>query len=130
MGHVPPTLSELSLHEYGNFSKQGISHPFSLRDSYVPLQKTADELPFTNYTPGFADVIDYIWYSTNTLEVVSLLGPPDPEHLKRVPAFPNYHFPADHIQIMAEFVIKARKDSKKIVEPDFGPSSGGGGRSR
>ena len=126
-GHVSERLSELSSHEYGNFSKQGIHHPFSLRDAYAPLHGTADELPFTNYTPGFADVIDYIWYSTNTLEVVSLLGPPDAEHLKRVPAFPNYHFPADHIQIMAEFLVKGRKE-KKVIEPDFGSSSGGRNR--
>jgi CCR4-NOT transcription complex subunit 6 len=86
-------------------------------------------MPFTNYTPGFADVIDYIWYSTNTLEVVDVLGPPDPAYLKRVPAFPNWHFPADHIQIMSEFVIKGRKDKKHVAErePDFG---NGGGPSR
>jgi len=49
-GHVEPTLPELSSHEYGNFSKQGIGHPFSLRDAYAPLHGTADELPFTNYS--------------------------------------------------------------------------------
>jgi len=123
-GRAPPDLEELSQHDYGNFSKDGIDHPFSLRDAYSHLQGTADELPFTNYTPGFSDVIDYIWYSTNSLEVVSVLGPPDPEHMKRVPAFPNYHFPADHIQIMAEFTIKPRKEKKVHPEPDFGSGSG------
>jgi CCR4-NOT transcription complex subunit 6 len=124
MGRVPPDHLELSNYQYGNFTKSGIEHPFNLRDAYVPLKRTSDELQFTNYTPGFADVIDYIWYSTNTLEVVELLGPPDPQHLKRVPAFPNYHFPADHIQIMADFVIKGRKDKKLLPEPDFGSGSG------
>jgi CCR4-NOT transcription complex subunit 6 len=128
LGRVPPEHNELADHEYGNFSNDGIQHPFSLRDAYAAVQGTSDELAFTNYTPGFADVIDYIWYSTNTLEVVSLLGPPDAEYLKRVPAFPNYHFPADHIQIMAEFVIKARKDKKNLPEPDFGSGSGDRGR--
>jgi CCR4-NOT transcription complex subunit 6 len=94
-----------------------------MRSAYVHLNGTPDELTFTNYVPGFAEVIDYIWYSTNTLEVVNLLGPPDRDHLKRVPGFPNYHFPADHIQIMAEVVIKARKDKKMVQEPDFGSSS-------
>lgn len=122
-GRIPPDHLEINNYQYGSFTRDGIEHPFSLRDAYAPLKGTPDEMPFTNYTPGFADVIDYLFYSTNTLEVVELLGPPDPEYLKRVPSFPNYHFPADHIQIMAEFVIKARKD-KKAVEPD----SGGGGR--
>jgi CCR4-NOT transcription complex subunit 6 len=116
MGRVPPDHTELTSFHYGSFTRDGIEHPFSLRDSYAPIQNTPDELPFTNYTPGFADVIDYIWYSANTLEVVELLGPPDPTYMKRIPAFPNWHFPADHIQIMSEFVIKNRKDKKQVSE--------------
>lgn len=130
MGRVSPDHRELSSYHYGSFTRDGIEHPFSLRDSYAHIKKTADELPFTNYTPGFADVIDYIWYSTNTLEVIDVLGPPDAAYLKRVPAFPNWHFPADHIQIMSEFVIKGRKDKKHLPEreaPDFGGGSGSRG---
>ena len=111
-GHLAPDHPELAQYQYGNFTRDGIEHPFNLRSSYQHLLGTPDDLPFTNYTPGFAEVIDYIWYSTNTLEVVSVLGAPDSQYLKRVPGFPNYHFPADHIQIMSEFVIKARKDKK------------------
>jgi CCR4-NOT transcription complex subunit 6 len=122
-GRVSPSNSEFGKYQYGNFTRDGVEHPFNLRSAYVHLDGTPDELAFTNYVPGFKEVIDYIFYSTNSLEVVELLGPPDREHLKRVPGFPNYHFPADHIQIMAEFVIKARKDKKMITEPDFGSSS-------
>ncbi len=116
-GHLSGDHEELARYRYGNFTLHGIEHPFNLRSAYQHLQGTPDELLFTNYTPGFADVIDYIWYSTNTLEVVELLGPPDTQYLKRVPGFPNYHFPADHIQIMADFVIKARKDKKGGAGP-------------
>lgn len=129
MGRIPPDHPELATYQYGSFTRDGIEHPFSLRDAYAHIHGTPDELPFTNYTPGFIDTIDYLWYSTNTLEVVDLLGPPDPEYLKRVPAFPSYHFPSDHTQVMAEFVIKARKDKKAITEPDFGPGSGSGDKS-
>ncbi|KAG9253050.1 Endonuclease/exonuclease/phosphatase [Emericellopsis atlantica] len=124
-GHVPPDHPELSKYQYGNFTRDGIEHPFSLRDAYAHTRNTADEMPFTNYTPGFTDVIDYIWYSTNSLEVVSVLGPPDREYLSRIPAFPYWHYPADHIQIMSEFVIKSRKDKKQLQERevDFGGSS-------
>lgn len=125
-GHVPPDHPELVDHQYGSFTRDGIEHPFSLRDSYFPTKNTADQMPFTNYTPGFTDVIDYIWYSNNSLEVVSVLGPPDMDYLSRIPAFPYWHFPADHIQIMSEFVIKSRKESKKHLperEVDFGSSS-------
>ncbi|KAL9943617.1 Glucose-repressible alcohol dehydrogenase transcriptional effector [Verticillium nonalfalfae] len=129
-GRVSPDHKELASFQYGNFTRDGIEHPFSLRDAYAPTHGTPDQLPYTNYTPGFTDVIDYLWFSTNTLEVVDLLGPPDAEYLKRVPAFPHWHFPSDHMQIMAEFVVKARKDKKAIVEPDFGSGSGSGGGKR
>ncbi|KAK4229785.1 glucose-repressible alcohol dehydrogenase transcriptional effector [Podospora fimiseda] len=122
-GHVPPKKSDFGDHQYGSFTRDGVSHPFNMRSAYVHLNNTPDELTFTNYVPNFAEVIDYIWYSTNTLEVVELLGPPDKNHLKRVPGFPNYHFPADHIQIVADFAIKPRKDKKMVIEPDFGSSS-------
>lgn len=125
-GHVPPDHADLSTHQYGSFTRDGIEHPFSLRDSYAHTKNTADQMPFTNYTPGFTDVIDYIWYTTNSLEVVSVLGPPDMDYLSRIPAFPYWHYPADHIQIMSEFVIKGRKESKKHLperEVDFGNSS-------
>ncbi len=121
-GRVGPDHPDFKDHQYGNFTRDGIEHPFSMRSAYVHLNGTPDELTFTNYVPGFAEMIDYIWYSTNTMEVVELLGPPDRQHLKRVPGFPNYHFPSDHIEICAELVIKARKD-KKIPEPDFGSGS-------
>ncbi|KAK4114838.1 hypothetical protein N656DRAFT_704784 [Canariomyces notabilis] len=123
-GRVGPSHNDFGDHQYGSFTRDGVEHPFSMRSAYVHLDGTPDELTFTNYVPGFAEVIDYIWYSTNTLEVVELLGPPDRHHLKRVPGFPNYHFPADHIQIMAELVIKARKDKKMVPEPDFGSGNG------
>lgn len=122
-GRVAPDHPEFGGHQYGSFTTDGVEHPFSMRSAYVHLSNTPDELTFTNYTPAFADVIDYVWYSTNTLEVVELLGPPDKDHMKRVPGFPNYHFPSDHIQISAEFLIKPRKDKKLVQEPDFGSGS-------
>lgn len=110
--------------KYGNFTRDGIQHPFSLRSAYSHLNGTPNELPFTNYTPGFVGVIDYIWYSSNSLEATKLLGPVNSEYLDRVPAFPTWHFPSDHLSLAAEFTVKGsgRKEKKTITEPDFGPS--------
>ncbi|CAG8961853.1 hypothetical protein HYFRA_00014044 [Hymenoscyphus fraxineus] len=122
-GSVKASHRELKEHQYGNFSKHGIEHPFQLRSAYSSIEKTPDRLTFTNYTPSFADVIDHLWYSTNTIELTSLLGSVDPEYMKTVPGFPNHHFPSDHLLIAGEFTIKGRKEKKVHVEPDFGPSS-------
>jgi CCR4-NOT transcription complex subunit 6 len=92
-----------------------MTHPFKLKSAYGAI----GELPFTNYTPDFKDILDYIWYSSNSLHVSALLGEVDKDYLQRVPGFPNYHFPSDHIALLAEFTVKGKKG--KVVEADFGP---------
>jgi CCR4-NOT transcription complex subunit 6 len=115
-GRVSRDHSELGSHQYGLFTQLGIQHPFSLRSAYSVLDGTPDELPFTNYTPGFQGNIDHIWYSTNTLELTALLGPVDPDYMKLVPGFPNYHFPSDHLSLLAEFAVKPVKKENKDID--------------
>jgi len=115
-GSLSHLHEDLGNRRYGNFTRDGMTHPFSLKSSYSHI----GELKFTNYTPTFVGVLDYIWYSTNALQVTGLLGDVDPDYLQRVPGFPNWHFPSDHLPLLVEFAIKSRKD-KKMVEADFGP---------
>lgn len=115
-GTLSNSHTDLGTRKYGNFTRDGMTHPFSLKSAYASI----GELSFTNYTPGFTGVIDYVWYSTNALQVTGLLGEVDKEYLQRVPGFPNYHFPSDHLALLAEFAVKGRKE-KKVVEADFGP---------
>ena len=107
--------SDLSERDYGSFSNS-MSHPFTLKSAYSSI----GELSFTNYTPTFTDVLDYIWYSSNALRVSGLLGEVDKEYLQRVPGFPNFHFPSDHLALMSEFVVTSKK-AGKVVEANFGP---------
>jgi CCR4-NOT transcription complex subunit 6 len=117
-GSLSNSHQELGNQKYGDFTRNGMNHPFSLKSSYAQI----GELPFTNWTPDFRQVIDYIWFSTNTLQVTGLLGQVDPQYMSRVPGFPNYHFPSDHLLLMAEYSVKERKERKQAVEADFGPS--------
>lgn len=114
-GSLSNSHAELGNQKYGDFTRNGMTHPFSLQSSYGKI----GELPFTNWTPDFRQVIDYIWYSTTTLQVAGLLGQVDPTYMSRVPGFPNYHFPSDHLLLMAEYAVKERKE-RKVVEADFG----------
>jgi CCR4-NOT transcription complex subunit 6 len=116
-GSLSNSHQELGNQKYGDFTRNGMNHPFSMKSSYGGI----GELPFTNWTPDFREVIDYIWYSTNSLQVTGLLGQVDQEYMTRVPGFPNYHFPSDHLLLMAEYAVKERKERKQ-VEADFGPS--------
>lgn len=116
-GSLSNSHQDFGTHQYGDLTRNGMNHSFSLKSSYGAI----GELPFTNWTPDFREVIDYIWFSTNTLQVTGLLGQVDPNYMTRVPGFPNYHFPSDHLLLMAEYGVKERKE-RKTVEADFGPS--------
>jgi len=116
-GQLPGGHEDLGEFKYGSFTKDGMKHQFSLKSSYSHI----GELPFTNYTPDFTGVIDYVMYSTNALQVTALLGGVDPEYLQRVPGFPNIHFPSDHLALLSEFVVKGKKEPRKVTEVDFGP---------
>ena len=35
--------------------------------------------------------------------------------MKRVPGFPNYHFPSDHLALWVEYVVKGKKERKQIL---------------
>jgi CCR4-NOT transcription complex subunit 6 len=114
-GRLVEEHPELEKRLYGNLSKVGMTHPFKLKSAYGSI----GELSFTNYTPDFKDILDYVWYTSNTLHVSALLGEVDKDYLSRVPGFPNFHFPSDHVALFAEFTVKGKKG--KVVEADFGP---------
>ncbi|KAK9464638.1 Endonuclease/exonuclease/phosphatase [Lipomyces arxii] len=101
-GSIPGDHPDFQGFKYGKFTDSGISHNFSLKSSYGNI----GELSFTNCTPTFTDVVDYIWYSTNTLSVNGLIGEPDKEYMSKVIGFPNAHFPSDHISLFAQFQFK------------------------
>ncbi|KAK5685909.1 Glucose-repressible alcohol dehydrogenase transcriptional effector [Elasticomyces elasticus] len=123
-GSLPPTHPDLGTQKYGDFTRVGMSHPFSLKSAYANIPSW----PWTNYTPDFREVIDYAWYSTNSLQVSALLGEVDPEYMRTVPGFPNWQHPSDHLALYVEFQVKGRKEARKAVEADFGPSSRQGSR--
>ncbi|KAL8973164.1 MAG: hypothetical protein Q9183_000127 [Haloplaca sp. 2 TL-2023] len=109
-GEVDGDHPDLAKYSYGNFTRDGMRHPFSLKSAY----SGTDELSFTNYTPSYSGVIDYIWFSTNALQVRGVLGDVDRDYLSKVPGMPNHHFPSDHLAIKAEFSVKPRKEVKAV----------------
>jgi len=127
-GILSPDHSDLENRKYGNFTKDGIRHPFALKSAYSAI----GELPFTNYVSNFSGTVDYIWYSNASLGARGLLGQVDPEYTSRVPGFPNLHFPSDHISLMAEFGLKHRRggggaSNSRDTHQDAGEGRGGGG---
>lgn len=123
-GSVASDHEDFMNHNYGNYTSSseggagGPSHKLSLRSAYSGEK----EIPFTNFTPSYAEVIDFIFYSSNSLSVLGLLGGVEKEYMSRVVGFPNAHFPSDHVPILAEFKFQAQKSLPKNA-PNFGSTS-------
>ncbi|KAJ3173512.1 Glucose-repressible alcohol dehydrogenase transcriptional effector [Geranomyces variabilis] len=102
-GRVPQDHVDFGTYSYGPYTSEGLHHKFSLKSAY----SHAGELEFTNFTPRFKGVIDYIWYSTNTLDVSGLLSSIDREYIQRCVGFPNAHHPSDHLPLVVSMRVKA-----------------------
>ncbi|EGG12502.1 uncharacterized protein MELLADRAFT_46528 [Melampsora larici-populina 98AG31] len=101
-GNIEATHDDFNSFNYGPYTQQGVQHPLKLKSAYSHL----GELPFTNYTPGFKGVIDYIFYNEEVLDVTGVLGKIDETYLEKVVGFPNAHFASDHVPVLAEFKVK------------------------
>lgn len=74
-------------------------------------------MPFTNFTYDFKGVIDYIFYSKNTMRTLGLLGQLDPEWIKtnKVVGFPHPHVPSDHLPLIVEFELYGQQQGNSNV---------------
>ncbi|SCU84763.1 LANO_0C02322g1_1 [Lachancea nothofagi CBS 11611] len=85
--------------DFGYMSQKNYAHNLPLKSSYEAI----GELPFTNLSPIFTDVIDYIWFSSQGLRVRGVLGEIDPDYASKFIGFPNDKFPSDHIPLVTRF---------------------------
>lgn len=105
--------------DYGRFTDDGFHHVFKLKSAYDHI---ASNFPFSNYTPTFTNEIDYVWYSTNTLQVKGLLGKADEEYFQHHIGIPNAHFPSDHIPLVTKFQIRNKAPAGAgTKKPEFKP---------
>ncbi|XBW34997.1 hypothetical protein QEN19_000562 [Hanseniaspora menglaensis] len=98
-GSVTKDHYDVKGRDYGFLTETNFKHPYSFKSSYEDI----GELRFTNYTPSFVDVIDYIWYTPNHLRVRGLLGDFDKEYTDKFIGFPNDKFPSDHVPLVSRF---------------------------
>lgn len=57
---------------------------------------------YTNFTAGFAECLDYIYYDKNNLEVSQVVPFPSYEELTENVALPSVVFPSDHIALISD----------------------------
>ena len=89
-GRIEETHPDWSSCQEEPVSGISISHSLSM-DSACGTPK------FTNYTLGFKDCLDYIFYEKDKLEVDMVVPFPTEEDLMKYDAIPSKLFPSDHI---------------------------------
>ncbi|EHY65199.1 CCR4-NOT transcription complex subunit 6 [Nematocida ausubeli] len=102
-GTLKPNAKDLLGLSYEPYSSKGYTHNLSLSESYSFVN-----MGFTNYTPGFAGVIDYIWYN-DRLKPACSLGPVDEEYVSKIVGFPTHHYPSDHLILVTQFKCKGQQ---------------------
>lgn len=91
-------------YDYGVIGNGTYKHSLDLKDAYVD-----QDIAFTNFTPDFADVIDYVFYTDN-LKLIEVISPVEKSYMNKTIGLPNIHFPSDHILIGAKFQVKKCKN--------------------
>ncbi|KAM0671737.1 putative mRNA deadenylase [Ordospora colligata] len=97
------TTHQMDFADFGDIQcYQGIKKErmgLGMKDAY-----TNEDLEFTNFTPQFKDVIDYIFYG-DRLTLTSVLSPVDNEYTEKIVGLPSIHFPSDHIFLGAKLTF-------------------------
>ncbi|KAI8427746.1 hypothetical protein MSG28_002173 [Choristoneura fumiferana] len=57
---------------------------------------------YTNFTAGFADCLDYIYYEKANIEIEQVIPLPSIEELQAHTALPSIVFPSDHIALVSD----------------------------
>ncbi|KAI8910995.1 Endonuclease/exonuclease/phosphatase [Gorgonomyces haynaldii] len=108
-GQLDPQHPELKSCDYSPLIPKGIQHKLSLKSSH----QSVANFDFTNFTPGFKGLIDYIWYSNNC-QLTGLLSGVDREYCEKQVGFPNPHHPSDHIPLVVSLRRKIATNSRKV----------------
>ncbi|KAL3283062.1 hypothetical protein HHI36_006220 [Cryptolaemus montrouzieri] len=68
----------------------------------IPLASACGTPQYTNFTVGFADCLDYIFYQKDNLKVCQVVPLPSNEELTENIALPSIVFPSDHVALISD----------------------------
>ncbi|XP_075992185.1 2',5'-phosphodiesterase 12 [Anticarsia gemmatalis] len=72
----------------------------------IALSSACGTPMYTNFTDGFADCLDYIFYEKINLDVEQVVPLPSTEELRLHTALPSVVFPSDHISLVSDLRFK------------------------
>ncbi|XP_044266635.1 2',5'-phosphodiesterase 12 [Tribolium madens] len=108
-----PECGIYQLYTTGHVSEDHIDFQSNLEEAVkVPLHQnlrlsSACGTPkYTNFTAGFADCLDYIYYESGSFDVVQVVPLPSEDELRQHTALPSVVFPSDHISLISDLKWK------------------------
>lgn len=126
-GAISSEHPDFASHTYEPYTMDGAKHSLCLRNAYALLTEETElesgATPFTNFTPNFFGIIDYIWYRPTTLSVTGLLGSISTEYIKQIVGLPTQHFPSDHVALLTEFKFEPAQASSASYHKASPPST-------
>lgn len=102
-GSVPADHPDFMTHTYEPYTSDGARHGLSLRNAYSFIP---EPMLFSNYTPNFLGLIDYIWFRPGSLSVSGCLGTVSADYIKQIVGLPSQHLPSDHVSLLVEFKVE------------------------
>jgi len=98
-----------------------ILHGLNLDTAYP----NPEDMPFTNYTYEFKGIIDYIFYSKNSLQLGGYFKGLHPEWFEQreIPGCPFLTVPSDHLSLLAEFIFLNPREAKNQGQPQQNQAS-------
>jgi 2',5'-phosphodiesterase len=97
-GHIGEDHADWSSCPGQEVSGLSVKHPFSMASACGTPK-------YTNFTQGFKDCLDYIFYQTDGLRVAQVVPFPSEEELSTHVAIPSVVFPSDHIACVADLEL-------------------------
>lgn len=67
------------------------------------MRSAYESIRYTNYTVGFCECIDYIFYQSDRLRCTQTVPPPSDAQLAEHTAIPSVLHPSDHVALVADF---------------------------
>ena len=74
----------------------------ALTNPHGPLISSAGYPPFTNYTGGFKDLLDFIYIEPSRFQVAEVASFPAEDVLRKDTALPSAVFPSDHLAVVVD----------------------------
>lgn len=94
-GYVPDNFIDWSSNKEEAVQNVDLTQPYK-------MQSACGTPKYTNYTVGFKECLDYIFYQTDKFAVTKVVEMPSDEDLEAHIAIPSVLFPSDHVAIVAE----------------------------